>query len=105
MQDITTIVADRTTANQLASIIVWSSIACAIAAFGISLIVEQKKDNLNDLAAHTARAASALTIPSGLALIFCAFRPGVIQFVPGLNLVLVVAALAFLFVAVKAAAR
>lgn len=105
MQDLSAIATDKNTAALVASVLVWSSIACAIVAFGISLVVEQKKKNLNDLAAHTARAAAALTIPSGVALVFCAFRPGVMQYVPGLNLVLVVAALAFIFVAVKAAAR
>jgi hypothetical protein len=50
---------------------------------------------------HFNRAASAITVPSGLLLLYCATNPAVFQYVPGLNFALALAALIFLYVVVK----
>jgi len=50
---------------------------------------------------HFNRAASAITVPSGILLLYCATDPPVFQYIPGLNFALALAALAFLFVVVK----
>src|SRR5271166_4166881 len=86
----------------LASYLLWSSIICAVVAFLASIVVEHLIRKTNGGAeVHFNRAASAITVPSGLLLLYCATNPAVFQYVPGLNFALALAALIFLYVVVK----
>jgi len=89
----------------LASYLLWTSISCAVLAFLASIIVEHTRKTHGGVEVHFNRAASAITVPSGILLLYCATDPPVFQYVPGLNFALALAALAFLFVAVKTAMK
>ncbi len=85
----------------LASYLLWTSIGCAVVAFIGSIIIEHARKTHGGVEVHFNRAASAITVPSGLLLLYCATDPPVFQYIPGLNFALALAALAFLFVVVK----
>jgi hypothetical protein len=85
----------------LASYLLWTSIGSAILAFVASIVVEHVRKTHGGVEVHFNRAASAITVPSGILLLYCATDPPVFQYIPGLNFALALAALAFLFVVVK----
>jgi hypothetical protein len=89
----------------LAFYLLWSSVGCAVVAFLASILIEHLRKTHGGVEVHFNRAASAITVPSGLLLLYCATDPPVFQYVPGLNFALALAALAFLFVVVKTTMR
>ena len=70
-------------------------------AFLLSILIEHSRKTHGGIEVHFNRAASAITVPSGILLLYCATDPAVFQYIPGLNFALALAALAFLFVVVK----
>jgi hypothetical protein len=89
----------------LASYPLWTSIGCSVLAFVASIMVENSRKTHGGVEVHFNGAASAITVPSGVLLLYCATDPPVFQYVPGLNFALALAALAFLFVVVKTAMK